>query len=81
MSKQCKCKRVPAEKFVAVWQRSINIEQVAQKTGMKYLTVLQRGSILRRAGVHLKKLDRKKSTAGLDIALLNKIAKAALKTR
>lgn len=57
--------------FVRVWQSSNSLEEVASRLEMPKPIVLARKSNYTKLGVRLKKMPRKSSHRGLDVAALN----------
>ncbi len=67
---------VPAQEFIRIWETSRDAEEVSQRTRMPIDIVHARASNYRKAGVKLKKLERKSKAGGLDVDGLNQLIKA-----
>lgn len=67
-----------AEQFVAAWQGSSDIHEVAKATGMTAAAARARCFSYRKRGIKLKRFDAAPK-ARLDVAALNKLAKASAK--
>lgn len=50
-------KLISPEDFVRAWQSSSSMQEVANKLGIKYNSVAQRGYAYRKRGIQLKKLS------------------------
>ena len=63
---------VQAERFIEIWQRAANSDEVAKELGMPKEIVHSRAAGYRRKGVRLKKMTRR-ATNKLNIQELNRL--------
>lgn len=67
--------QVPAETFVKTYRDSSTLQEVADKLGIKYASVLSRRKSLAEKGVKFKDMPRAASSR-IDVAALNAISEA-----
>ncbi len=70
-------KRVDPKVFIKAWQGAKSIEAVAEATGMKLQSAQYRARLYRKRGISLQEFAPRRGAPSLDVAALNKLAKAS----
>lgn len=71
-------KRLPAEKFVTLWQKAESMDDLVKETGLAKISLSGRAASYRKRGVELRKFLSGHRGPRLDFEALNTLAKVSI---